>query len=84
MKYWELLKKISEHEDIPTKINYMGNTYKLAFNKQNDVIDYYDMGYSLSEKIACHLMQDQGSLELEPLNQTINIWEEHNVKSSNS
>lgn len=74
MKYYELLKLISERKDIPTYIIFMGMTFKLAFNKEDEVIDYYCNGEALSERISVHILQTQADIEFEPGKQTINIW----------
>ena len=74
MKYYELLKRISERKDIPTYVIFMGMTFKLAFNKENQVIDYYYNGEALTERISLHILQAQADIELEVCEQTINIW----------
>ena len=74
MKYYELLKRISERKDIPTHVMFRGMTYKLAFNKENQVIDYYYNGEALTERISLHILQAQADIELEVCEQTINIW----------
>lgn len=74
MKYYELLKRISERKDIPTHVIFMGMTFKLAFNKEDEVIDYYHKGEALTERISLHILQDQADIELEACKQTINIW----------
>ena len=73
MKYYELLKRISERKDIPTHVIFMGMTFKLAFNK-DEVIDYYHNGEALTERISLHILQAQADIELEECKQTINIW----------
>ena len=74
MKYYELLKRISERKDIPTYVIFMGMTFKLAFNKENQVIDYYYNGEALTERISLHILQAQADIELAECKQTINIW----------
>ena len=74
MKYYELLKLISERKNIPTYIIFMGMTFKLAVNKEDQVIDYYCNGEALTERISLHILQDQADIELEICKQTINIW----------
>lgn len=74
MKYYELLKLISERKDIPTYVMFMGMTFKLAFNKEEEVIDYYCNGEALTERISLHILQAQADIELEVCKQTINIW----------
>ena len=74
MKYYELLKLISERKDIPTYVIFMGMTFKLAVNKEDQVIDYYCNGEALTERISLHILQDQADIELEVCKQTINIW----------
>ena len=74
MKYYELLKLISERKDIPTYVIFMGMTFKLAVNKEDQVIDYYCNGEALSERISLHILQAQADIELEACKQTINIW----------
>ena len=74
MKYYELLKRISERKDIPTHVIFMGMTFKLSFNKDDEVIDYYYNGEALSERISLHILQAQADIELEACKQTINIW----------
>lgn len=74
MKYYELLKLISERKDIPTYVIFMGMTFKLAVNKEDQVIDYYCNGEALTERISLHILQDQADIELEICKQTINIW----------
>lgn len=74
MKYYELLKRISERKDIPTYVIFRGMTYKLAFNKEYQVIDYYCNGEALTERISLHTLQAQADIELEECKQTTNIW----------
>ena len=74
IKYYELLKLISERKDIPTHVIFRGMTYKLAFNNEDQVIDYYYNGEALTERISLRFLQDQADLELEVLKETINIW----------
>lgn len=73
MKYYELLKLISERKDIPTYVIFRGMTFKLAFNNEQ-VIDYYCNGEALTERISLHTLQAQADSELEVLKETINIW----------
>lgn len=74
IKYYDLLKLISERKDIPTHVIFMGMTYKLAFNNEEQVIDYYYNGEALTERISLHILQAQADIELEVGKQTINIW----------
>lgn len=74
MTYKELLERISKREDIPTTIYYMGMAYKIAFNKHNELIDYYWNGTSLSERISCHMLQDIPDIEFETSKDMTNIW----------
>ncbi|MBO5387241.1 MAG: hypothetical protein J6A59_03775 [Lachnospiraceae bacterium] len=74
MKYYDLLKLISERKDIPTYVMFMGMTFKLAFNKEEQVIDYYCNGEALTERISLHILQAQADIELEVGKQTMNIW----------
>ena len=74
MKYYELLKRISERKDIPTHVIFMGMTYKLAFNEKYKVIDYYYNGEALTERISLHTLQAQADIVLEECKQTIDIW----------
>ena len=75
MTYKELLNRISKKEDIPQTIYYMGMAFKIAFNKHNELIDYYWNGTSLSDRISCHMLQDQPDIEFDTSNDMINIWE---------
>ena len=74
MKYYDLLKLISERKDIPTYVMFMGMTFKLAFNKEEQVIDYYCNCEALTERISLHILQAQADIELEVGKQAINIW----------
>ena len=75
MTYKELLDRISKREKIPQTIYYMGMAFKIAFNKHNELIDYYWNGTSLSDRISCHMLQDQPDIEFDTSNDMINIWE---------
>ncbi len=75
MTYKELLDRISKREDIPQTIYYVGMAFKIAFNKHNELIDYYWNGTSLSERISCHMLQEIPDIEFDVSKDMINIWE---------
>lgn len=71
MKYQELLDLVGKRNKVPTSIILGGREYKIAVDKNGDVIDYYCGGEALSENMSNYYLQQQAQLELTPVNQVI-------------
>ena len=71
MKYQELLDLVGKRNKVPTSIILGGREYKIAVDKNGDVIDYYCGGEALSENMSNYYLQQQAELELTPVKQVI-------------
>ena len=71
MRYQELLDLVGKRNKVPTSIILGGREYKIAVDKNGDVIDYYCGGEALSENMSNYYLQQQAQLELTPVNQVI-------------
>lgn len=71
MKYQELLDLVGKRNKVPTSVILGGREYKIAIDKNGDVIDYYCGGEALSENMSNYYLQQQTQIELTPVNQVI-------------
>lgn len=71
MKYQELLDLVGKRNKIPTSVILGGREYKIAIDKNGDVIDYYCGGEALSENMSNYYLQQQTQIEITPVNQVI-------------
>lgn len=71
MRYQELLDLVGKRNKVPTSVILGGREYKIAVDKNGDVIDYYCGGEALSENMSNYYLQQQAQLELTPVNQVI-------------
>ena len=71
MRYQELLDLVGKRNKIPTSVILGGREYKIAIDKNGDVIDYYCGGEALSENMSNYYLQQQTQIELTPVNQVI-------------
>ena len=71
MKYQELLDLVGKRNKLPTSVILGGREYKIAIDKNGDVIDYYCGGEALSENMSNYYLQQQAELELTVVKQVI-------------
>lgn len=71
MRYQELLDLVGKRNKVPTSVILGGREYKIAIDKNGDVIDYYCGGEALSENMSNYYLQQQTQIELTPVNQVI-------------
>lgn len=71
MKYQELLDLVGKRNKVPTSVILGGREYKIAIDKNGDVIDYYCGGEALSENMSNYYLQQQTQIELTPVNKVI-------------
>ena len=71
MRYQELLDLVGKRNKVPTSIILGGREYKIAVDKNGDVIDYYCGGEALSENMSNYYLQQQAELELTVVKQVI-------------
>lgn len=71
MRYQELLDLVGKRNKVPTSVILGGREYKIAVDKNGDVIDYYCGGEALSEYMSNYYLQQQTQIELTPVNQVI-------------
>ena len=71
MKYQELLDLVGKRNKLPTSVILGGREYKIAVDKNGDVIDYYCGGEALSENMSNYYLQQQAELELTVVKQVI-------------
>lgn len=71
MKYQELLDLVGKRNKVPTLVILGGREYKIAVDKNGDVIDYYCGGEALSENMSNYYLQQQAELELTVVKQVI-------------
>lgn len=71
MRYQELLDLVGKRNKVPTSVILGGREYKIAVDRNGDVIDYYCGGEALSENVSNYYLQQQAELELTPVNQVI-------------
>lgn len=71
MKYQELLDLVGKRNKFPTSVILGGREYKIAIDKNGDVIDYYCGGEALSENMSNYYLQQQTQIELTPVKQVI-------------
>lgn len=71
MRYQELLDLVGKRNKVPTSVILGGREYKIAVDKNGDVIDYYCGGEALSENMSNYYLQQQTQIELTPVNQVI-------------
>lgn len=71
MKYQELLDLVGKRNNVPTSVILGGREYKIAVDKNGDVIDYYCGGEALSENMSNYYLQQQTQIELTPVNRII-------------
>lgn len=66
MKYLDLLQAIAHHEPIPNKVTFMGMEFKMVADDHGHVVDYISDAYVyLSERIACHTIEEIAGIALE-------------------
>ena len=71
MRYQELLDLVGKRNKVPTSVILGGREYKIAVDRNGDVIDYYCGGEALSENMSNYYLQQQTQIELTPVNQLI-------------
>lgn len=71
MRYQELLDLVGKRNKVPTSVILGGREYKIAIDKNGDIIDYYCGGEALSENMSNYYLQQQTQIELTPVNQVI-------------
>lgn len=71
MRYQELLDLVGKRNKVPTSVILRGREYKIAVDRNGDVIDYYCGGEALSENMSNYYLQQQTQIELTPVNQVI-------------
>jgi len=71
VRYQELLDLVGKRNKVPTSVILGGREYKIAIDKNGDVIDYYCGGEALSENMSNYYLQQQTQIELTPVNQVI-------------
>lgn len=71
MKYQELLDLVGKRNKVPTSVILGGREYKIAIDKNGDVIDYYCGGEALSENMSNYYLQQQAELDLTVIKQVI-------------
>lgn len=71
MRYQELLDLVGKRNKVPTSVILGGREYKIAVDKNGDVIDYYCGGEALSENMSNYYLQQQAELELTVVKQVI-------------
>ena len=71
MRYQELLDLVGKRNKVPTSVILGGREYKIAVDKNGDVIDYYCGGEALSEYMSNYYLQQQAELELTVVKQVI-------------
>lgn len=71
MRYQELLDLVGKRNKVPTSVILGGREYKIAVDRNGDVIDYYCGGEALSENMSNYYLQQQTQIELTPVNQVI-------------
>lgn len=71
MRYQELLDLVGKRNKVPTSVILGGREYKIAVDKNGDVIDYYCGGEALSENMSNYYLQQQTQIELTPVNKVI-------------
>ena len=71
MRYQELLDLVGKRDKVPTSVILGGREYKIAVDRNGDVIDYYCGGEALSENMSNYYLQQQTQIELTPVNQVI-------------
>ena len=71
MKYQELLDLVGKRNKFPTSVILGGREYKIAIDKNRDIIDYYCGGEALSENMSNYYLQQQAELELTVVKQVI-------------
>ena len=71
MKYQELLDLVGKRNKVPTSVILGGREYKIAVDRNGDVIDYYCGGEALSENMSNYYLQQQTQIELTPVNKVI-------------
>ena len=71
MRYQELLDLVGKRNNVPTLVCLGGRQYKIAVDKNGDVIDYYCGGEALSEYMSNYYLQQQAELELTVIKQVI-------------
>ena len=71
MRYQELLDLVGKRNKVPTSVILGGREYKIAVDRNGDVIDYYCGGEALSENMSNYYLQQQIQIELTPVNQVI-------------
>lgn len=71
MRYQELLDLVGKRNKLPTSVILGGREYKIAVDRNGDVIDYYCGGEALSENMSNYYLQQQTQIELTPVNQVI-------------
>lgn len=71
MRYQELLDLVGKRNKVPTSVILGGREYKIAVDKNGDVIDYYCGGEALSEYMSNYYLQQQAELELTVIKQVI-------------
>lgn len=73
MKYQELLDLVGKRNKVPTSVILGGREYKIAIDKNGDVIDYYCRGEALSENMSNYYLQQQAELDLTVVEMDIRI-----------
>lgn len=71
MRYQELLDLVGKRNKVPTSVILGGREYKIAVDRNGDVIDYYCGGEALSENMSNYYLQQQAELELTVVKQVI-------------
>lgn len=71
MRYQELLDLVGKRNKVPTSVILGGREYKIAVDRNGDVIDYYCGGEALSENMSNYYLQQQSELELTVVKQVI-------------
>jgi len=71
VRYQELLDLVGKRNKVPTSVILGGREYKIAVDRNGDVIDYYCGGEALSENMSNYYLQQQTQIELTPVNQVI-------------
>lgn len=71
MRYQELLDLVGKRNKLPTSVILGGREYKIAVDRNGDVIDYYCGGEALSENMSNYYLQQQAELELTVVKQVI-------------
>lgn len=71
MRYQELLDLVGKRNKVPTSVILGGREYKIAVDRNGDVIDYYCGGEALSENMSNYYLQQQTQIELTPVNKVI-------------